>query len=133
MVNPHYLFINSFFIYQTLAVSLMSFGLYAIAQGEQTIANSKIGMKIVLLLALTSVIVTHHVTSYAFLLFLVLWLIAAFIIRLKQSKQVLHIWIVLLAVVENLTWSILVATSTFDYFKLPFIGVIQDVISLISQ
>lgn len=133
MVNPHYLFINSFFIYQTLAVSLMSFGLYAIAQGEQTIANSKIGMRIVLLLALTSVIVTHHVTSYAFLLFLVLWLIAAFIIRLKQSKQVLPIWIVLLAVVGNLTWSIFVATSTFDYFKLPFIGVIQDVLSLISQ
>jgi hypothetical protein len=72
MANPHFLFFDAQFSYESLALPLATFALATTAYLE-TLKRDQRWMTFVVWVALGGVVVTHHMTSFVFDAFLVLW------------------------------------------------------------
>ncbi len=78
MTNPHFLFFDAIFSYETLALPIATFMLYILARYDAM--HSHTGHRWMLIaawLALASLTITHHMTDYVFVGFLVLWTIVS--------------------------------------------------------
>lgn len=73
MTNPHFLFFDAQFAYESLALPLATLALFALARYEMLIVGRRWITALACLL-LIAVVVTHHVTSYVFDGFLLLWM-----------------------------------------------------------
>jgi hypothetical protein len=75
MTNPNFVFFDSQFAYESLSLPMAALVLYVVARRAQLATAASRGTMLLLLAGLATVVVTHHVTSYALLAFLVLWVI----------------------------------------------------------
>src|SRR5205085_10220088 len=74
MANPHFLFFDADFSYESLALPIATFMLFAMARHE-TLNNHRRGIILIAWIALSAVVVTHHVTDYFFEGLLILWVV----------------------------------------------------------
>lgn len=72
MVNPHFLFFDSIFNYETAALPLATFMLYILARYENSDNNYR-WITFTAWLVLAAVTITHHMTDYVFIAILMLW------------------------------------------------------------
>jgi hypothetical protein len=70
--NPNF-FGNTGFAYESLAVPLAAFVFFAIVRRSYTPAGRRRGLTLAIWLGLAAVVITHHVTSYLLVAFLLLW------------------------------------------------------------
>ncbi len=110
MTNPHFIFFSAMFAYQSLALPLALLLLY-LALREDT-KRSTPGLQIVAALGLLAVTVTHHVTSYMLLLFLVLWYVLRMTLRRKERVP---LWMIVALAGMIVVWVIYFAPITIDY------------------
>ena len=90
--SPNF-FGNTGFAYESLAIPLAAFVLFAIVRRSYTPAGRRRGLTLAIWLGLAAVVITHHVTSYVLVAFLLLWTaafllprMAAFFHRNHQQK-----------------------------------------------
>ena len=75
MTNPHFLFFDAIFSYETLALPIATFMFYALARYD-ALSNGKYRwMLLVAWLTLAALTITHHMTDFVFLALLALWAI----------------------------------------------------------
>jgi hypothetical protein len=72
MTNPHFLFFDAQFAYESLALPLATFMLYVIARYESLKVN-RLWIPLAAWITLVAVVVTHHVTDIVFDGLLILW------------------------------------------------------------
>jgi len=133
MANPHYLIIDSFFIYQNLALSLMALALFIIAIGVSTNNFKQKRLKFILLFVMSAIIVSHHITSYVFLFFLCSWNLAAGYVKFYKKDQSIPVWTVIFYLVMIITYIFFIAPTTIEYVGEPILGVVRDITSLITH
>jgi hypothetical protein len=73
MANPQFLFFDMDFSYESFALPLAVFVLFAITYRSQTHADRRKGLTLIIWLGLGVIVVSHHVTSYALVAFLFFW------------------------------------------------------------
>src|SRR6187455_2985670 len=73
MTNPHFLYFDAQFGYETMALPLAAVVLFVIARRAQTPRAVWSGLTVIALVTIGSVVVTHHVTSAMLAGFLLLW------------------------------------------------------------
>ncbi len=134
VTNPHFLFLASYYLYQSLAIPLAAFVLFLAVKARQTRGFERILLNLALVLSAYAVIITHHITGYALASLLVLWTLVASVRRLPdQGPGVLTT----LYLVVLLSWMAFVATLTPEYLT-PSIatnlgnqtGVVRGTVSL---
>jgi hypothetical protein len=131
MTNPHFLFFDAQFSYESLALPFAVMILFALARRITPQINVRIGFTIAIFLWLGVVVTTHHITTYVLISFLIILTVMFMIVRNKQGCQNPG-WIMFLAFVVCLTWVIYVASNTIDYIAPDLINVVGDfVISII--
>ena len=81
MANPGYLFFDMSFAYESLALPLAVFVLFAVARRSQASASERLGLNVVICLGMGAVVVTHHLTSFFLVAFLILWMAILLILR----------------------------------------------------
>ncbi len=86
MVNPQYLFFQTIFAYESLAIPLAAFVLFTLALYCYAPHGSRGGLNIVTWLGIGAVVVTHHITSYALAAVLIFWA-AISLLRNRRSKE----------------------------------------------
>lgn len=75
MTNPHFLFFDAIFSYETLALPIATFMFYALARYD-ALSNGKYRwMLLVAWLTLAALTITHHMTDFVFVALLALWTI----------------------------------------------------------
>lgn len=126
--NPNFVYFGSQFAYESLALPLAAFALYLVTR------LSRIGFPtwrlwVALVATLASVTVTHHVTSYVLLIFLVFWSTLAIAVPGPARQRLVLIPTVVLAGFVIL-WAGLVATVTVEYVAAPVTRGIQDLARL---
>lgn len=89
-INPGFLFFDSDFAYESLALTLALFVIFAVALRCYSPHQHRKGLTLVIWLGLGSVVVTHHVTSYALVLFLLFWTIVSFFVRRTRAFRQNH-------------------------------------------
>jgi hypothetical protein len=77
MANPHFLLFDADFSYESLALPLAMFVLFAVASRSGEPGGRHKGLTLAIWLGLGAVVITHHVTSYALVAFLFLWMVVS--------------------------------------------------------
>jgi hypothetical protein len=147
MANPNFAFFDAQFAYESIALPFAMFAMYA-ATRQQTVTDNRFGLTLAVLLAVAAVVPAHHLTAYALVGFLVLWMTAAVYVRLAPSG-----WtgltstlseqgggtekrgpsgIVLLALVISLAWLVYIAGLTVGYLTPVVWSGISELIRLIA-
>ena len=152
MTNPHFLFLAGDFIYQSLALPLAVLALLLIARARHTQDNNRFGTWFVVVLTLASVVVTHHVTSYALVVYLALWtlgtlswdaalysvksMLSFWRIKSKsiteEDRQMPVRWITLLTIALIVGWVAFVAPATLGYLSQPISNAANQMMRLLT-
>lgn len=119
MVNPHFIFFDSDFSYESLALPIATFMLFAMARHE-TLNNHRRKLLLVVCIALSAVVVTHHVTDYFFDAFLMLWTVMCLVQRPAPRYRSNLITITLFGVCASLAWIALKGNPVVDYLSSYF-------------
>ena len=153
--NPSFLFFDSQYAYESLALPLAVFVFWCVQRREALVGRSSnasgemskpgeavprgrvvgseaVALTVCLLLGTGAVIVTHHITSMAFAAFLVVWAIVGSLMR-RHGERLAGglVGPALLAVTATAAWMLFVASVTVGYLAPAFGGALQQVISLI--
>lgn len=134
VTNPHFLFLASYYLYQSLAIPLAAFVLFLVVKARQTRGFERIVLNLALMLSSYAVIITHHITGYALASLLVLWALVTSVRRLPDKSPGV---LTTLYLVVLLSWMAYVAILTPEYLT-PSIatnlgnqtGVIRGTVSL---
>src|SRR5947199_1394756 len=90
MTNPHFLFFDAIFSYETLALPIATFMLYILARYDAMGNNNYRWMLFIACVALVVLTAIHHMTDYVFDAFLALWTVASFFqISGRRMRRVL--------------------------------------------
>lgn len=129
MANPNYVFFISQFSYESLALPFAMLTLYTAVRRSRAQPPQRLALTLCLLLSLAATVMTHHLTSYALVGFLVVWsLILWFTGKFNEEKLGN---LPLIAIAATCTWLIYVASLTLGYLAPALGGALAGLIRMI--
>lgn len=128
MCNPHYQFIN-FYGYQAIGMPFALMAMYAIARldrrdGPADSTKTKWGLRALVVLALFSLTISHHLTNYITIGMLSTWAMVALLGKRIHKAKSASVWAAPLAILVCFLWSFFIATAVFEYFSKPLQSVV---------
>lgn len=137
LVNPKVLFFDAQFSYESLALPFVSLVLAAlVSRAHAQPAGARIGLTVVALLGLGALVVTHHLTSYAFVLFLVLWTAVYYALRMRRRvgarERIGPAGLAALGLVLSLSWLVYLAPLVVEYLLPILQGGVHQLLSIID-
>jgi len=132
MTNPKFLYFNAQFSYETLGLPLAAFVLYLLARRGHSVAAGWVGLTIIALVALPSVVITHHVTSAMLTIFLVVWGIVAVLMGRRDRHRSKPGRLALYAIGLMVAWTLLVANATIGYLGPAVTSTISEMVRLMA-
>ncbi|HVU09930.1 MAG TPA: hypothetical protein VHD90_01580 [Phototrophicaceae bacterium] len=127
--NSNFVFFDSQFSYESLSLPIAMTILYVIASQKQ---EKHLLTHVALLLPLIALVaVTHHLTGYVLVGFLILWTVAA-LIRRGEPRWGRLALIALAALLVILGWTVIVGNSIAGYLTPVFRSGINEFLSLLS-
>lgn len=130
MTNPNFLYFDSQFAYESLALPLAALALYAIARRGHSGHARWGGLTIIAGMTLASVVVTHHVTSFVLAALLVVWALTGYVLRGRDRSRPGRMAVLLIVTIA--AWVLLVASITIGYLGPELTSTVSDLIRLIS-
>jgi len=137
MTNPHFLFFDAIFSYETLALPIATFMLYILARYDGMCNNNYRWMLFIAWVALVALTTIHHMTDYVFDGFLALWTVASFFqISGRRMQRVLAPF-ALCGLLFSLAWAFLVAGNPVwkylsSYFTTAF-GELEHILAGVDK
>lgn len=123
IANPSFVFFDSMFAYESLALSLLALALLILMRWLYTDNRHPRWLLLLAGMIMTAVGITHHMTSYAMLAFLVLWSAIDAVIRYVMKSHRRHIggYPAIIAVLAILIWYLYVGDFViFTYYGHDF-------------
>ncbi len=87
MANPHFLFFDAIYNYETLALPLATFTLYILARYEIAVKDHRLVICAAWIL-LVVVTITHHMTDYSLVGLLILWTTVSFFRPASRQSRI---------------------------------------------
>lgn len=136
MANPGFLSTDLDFAYESLALPLAVFVLCAVILRGRGFAGRQKGLTLAIWLALGAVVITHHLTSYALVAFLLLWTLLFLLLRavaFLPQKRALKTrlgpsagGVALLALLLSVAWLIFSGDIALGYLAQYPLGAIKQ-------
>ncbi len=119
MTNPNFVFFEAQYAYESLALPFAALTLFMLARRQYMVGRSHIGLTFVSLFMIAAVVVTHHLTSYALIIFLVAWTALDGILRKGhwRRERAGPLDPTQFAIVCVVFWLTLVASATISYIS----------------
>ncbi len=149
MANPGYLFFDMEFAYESLALPLAVFVLFVLARRSTTRPGHRNALTLTAWLGLGAITITHHLTSYALVAFLVLWtvifllvLLRAFLDRYRQGKTRTTAWVrpgwgpggaALLGLALVIAWLIFTGGRAVNYLSPHIDNALSQVVQILAR
>ena len=130
MTNPHFLYFDSQFAYETLALPIAALALYLLARRGHSGPARWTGLTIIAIVAFASLTVTHHVTSVMLGAFLVLWAVMGYVLHRRERSHPGRMAVLLTMMV--VAWVLIVATVTIDYLGSALTSTLGELLRLIA-
>jgi hypothetical protein len=116
--NANFLFFNSQFSYESLSLTLLVFVLFVLAEQRASTPPALQRLWVIpALLAVSAVVVPHHLTSYALVIALPALAASTFIAALRPLRWRIPLWLAVFAVALTATWLLVVASTTVGYLS----------------
>lgn len=132
MANPHFVFFDAQFAYESLALPLSAFAVFMVADRLQR-HESHVASTLATLLVLVAVVVTHHLTSFVLIAFFALLPLTRFFQKESLEEQSGLVWIALFGLATSLIWLILIATPVISYLTPYTVGAVRELIRMIMN
>lgn len=134
MANSNFLYWSAQFSYESLSLPLGILVLYALAKQISTKNKRvKLGLTLVMLLLIAAIIATHHVTSYALAVFLIVLSIVFTFLQVHTKRKQPNTWgFALVTSGMILIWLVLVANPTSNYLSQIFKQAIASMVRLFT-
>lgn len=127
MANPNFLFYTAEYSYESLALPLAILVLYAVVRREMR-GEHRIGLTVIALLGLMTVVITHHMTSYALTAFLCLMTVIV-LVRSRGKRR--GPWdLAVVALLATSFWLTFIASYTVNYLSPVFGRAVRSVFRL---
>jgi hypothetical protein len=129
--NPNFLYFDSQFAYETLALPMAIMLVYAVmrSQTDRNVVNAP-SLMVIAALALVSNAVTHHFTSYLTIATLAGWSVLSLLMRKNRgNRPAVILYIALAALLFNLIWLLYVANFTLTYLYFVFQSAFEGLVS----
>ncbi|HLB44564.1 MAG TPA: hypothetical protein VJK49_04195 [Candidatus Limnocylindrales bacterium] len=130
MTNSRFLYFDSQFAYESLALPLAAVALYLLARRGHSARALWLGLTVIAFLTIAAVVTTHHVTSAMLSLFLLLWAVVGVLLRRRDRARPGRMS--LLAVALVVAWTLVVATATIGYLAPVLSTSLNQLLALIS-
>lgn len=134
LTNPSYMFFNAQYSYESLAIPLAAFILYILTNNDGTGQDAKKewGMLLtnVTLLLITTLAITHHLTTYALLFFMISWSAIFYLLKDKMDHQSPLIPTVY-GIIFSLGWLFTTASFTINYLWPYLTQAIQELFGIL--
>src|SRR5204862_4411370 len=105
MGNPNYLYFSGEFSYESLALPLAVLLFLFIVRSASDVVGARPGFLVLGVLTLLSIVVTHHVTSYAVTIFLAVWVVLGLLlVRRRPLLQRGPIHFLLISLAADVAW-----------------------------
>jgi hypothetical protein len=131
MLNPKFLYFDSQFAYETLALPLGVLVIYAVARRGYVGGGERFGLTVLSLLTLVAVVTTHHVSSAMLAAFLTVWAFVSVILRRRDPHRTDVVRMTIVTYAAIAAWTVLVANAVLDYLQPPVTGTVVEVLRLI--
>lgn len=134
VVSPSFLFFDSQFAYESLALPLAVFCLFLVRQAQQEEGRRRTALNALALLAALAVVVTHHVTSFILVGTLLAWMALALMAgRGRRDPLPGGGWVPLAALLGVILWLTGVAEATVGYIWPHVVSAYGESMRIISQ
>lgn len=114
MANPNFLFFESQFAYESLAIPFAIFALYVVAR-RQNGDDPRVRSWLLVGVAIAATVVTHHVTAFALFAFLVLWGIVGLLVPRSGTRVRAPLMPAVVAGAVTYGWLVAVAGIVVGY------------------
>ncbi len=133
VANPHFLFFDAQFAYESLALPLAATVLFILARSVHSAGRERVILAVAAGLVLLAVVVTHHVTSYLLVAFLLIWSLCALLVKGKGAATWVVLANALFGLIVALAWLVTVGTLVLSYLP-PVLGdALNQAIALIMR
>ena len=125
MCNMHFLFFDAQFGYESLALPLATFMMFALAY-HQTLNINRRWLTLLAWITLVAVVITHHMTDFIFDAFLILWALMYVSLRTAPIRQSNLVQTALFGVVLSVAYVVLIAHPVVEYISSFLTGAFNE-------
>jgi hypothetical protein len=128
MTNPHYLFFDAQYAYESIALPMAVFVLFVAARAVHLgdPLRTRLGFIIAAIVGVWTVVVMHHLTSYALMGFLLLWMLAS-LLRSRRTWDSVSLGIfVLLGMASVAFWLVYTQSRALAYLTPVVAGAVHQ-------
>jgi hypothetical protein len=115
MTNPHFVYFDAQFAYESMAIGLSVLVMYAGAQRLKHEDGGHHVLSVAIVTGIMASVITHHVTSQVLIAFLALWTMTYLLVRTDQQREIGPGWTVAFAIIISMLWIFSVANLTIGY------------------
>ena len=133
--NPHFIFFDAQFSYESLALLFIVTALYGIEyRFNEKKGGQPLGATLLILMMIAATLITHHVTSYFLIAVVILWAVVVYV-QYWGNPYIQHVlfWTVLFAFVVTFSWMMYLANITIDYLVPTLSGAVFDLIRVVLR
>ena len=132
IANPNYVYFQSQFAYESLALPLAMLAIYILERRTGSETKDRPALTILLLLCIGAVILAHHLTSYALVTMLAAWTIGVVINRKRRHGRFVSVALPVVAMLAASAWLVFAADLTLRYLAQPLVGGTREFIQLLQ-
>lgn len=128
MANPHYVFFDAQYAYESIALPMAVFVLFVAARAVHLgdPLRTRLGFIIAAIVGVWTVVVMHHLTSYALMGFLLLWMFAS-LLRSRRTWDSVSLGIfVLLGLASVAFWLVYTQSRALAYLTPVVAGAVRQ-------
>lgn len=116
MTNPHFLFFDALFSYESLALPLSLFMIFLVARSD-TLGKGQRRIVVLAWFTLIAITATHHVTDFFFDGLLLFWSMTHGFLRVSPLKEAKPLLTVVIGISLAVAWVLLIANPVVDYIS----------------
>jgi hypothetical protein len=131
MTNPHFLFFDAGFSYESLALPLATVMLFAAVRYEK-LKQNHFGIPLAAWIVLIAVIVTHHMTGFVFVGLLILWAVAYGFQRPAHLHKSNPAKTALFGLFVSVAWTQLPGNPVVSYLSSYFGGAAEELVHVLT-
>jgi len=128
---PNFLYFTAEVSYESYALPIAAAAVYAIVSWSRNASGRRIPWAVAATIFIATVVISHHMTSYALAVFLAALFLAERLTRAPWKRSVLPFLLFTLGLI--VTWLVFVATQTFGYLEPAFVRAIRSTIDAIAR
>lgn len=132
MTNPKFIFFNSLFAYESLALPLLVLVLFVMERRSRVSGRTRLSLTMVALLTTFALVTTHHLTSLALVGMLFGWSLVHRLVRTQGDQEPDPWGMATLAAGATVVWFVFVATATIGYLGGPAINTVVGLAEIIA-